>query len=271
MRQSLAALVVLCMAPGLAPALEIKNVRPSFGPMGARRTETKFLPGDVLWINYDIDGLTFDKNTGKASYETKLEFLKGNGEVLFERKTPNEVTAQLGGTRMPGDLHVIMGQNLDPGKYTVKLTVTDRLAKESKAVIYPIEVLPAAFGFVGVMAPAVGLPGQHYLAEVSLVGWGVDKTSKKPNVEITFRVLDQNEKPVARESKIILPDDIPAGVDIDKVQHVPLPYPLYLNRTGQFYIDIVAIDKNAKNAKNAQIQMRYPLTVLDIGAITGGK
>ena len=268
MRRSLAALVVLALIPGLAPALEIKNVRPSYGPLGAKRTETKFLPGDVLWINYDIDGLTFDKNTGKASYETKLEFVDGKGMVLFERKTPNEVTAQLGGTRMPGDLHVIMGQNLTPGKYTVKLTVTDKLAKENKTIVYPIEVLPAAFGFVAVMAPAVGLPGQHYLAEFGLVGWGVDKTTKKPKVEITIRVLDQNDKPVTRESKIILPEDIPAGVDIDKLQLVPLTYPLYLNRTGQFYIDIVAIDKNAKNA---QIQMRYPLTVLDIGAITGGK
>jgi hypothetical protein len=266
MRRSLAALVVLALIPALAPALEIKNVRPSYGPLGARRTETKFLPGDVLWINYDIDGLTFDKNTDKASYETKLEFLNGKGEVLFERKTPNEVTAQLGGARMPGDLHVIMGQNLDPGKYTVKLTVTDKLAKESKSVVYPAEVLPKAFGFVAVMAPAVGLPGQHYLAEFGLVGMKAEK-AKLPNVEITIRVLDQNEKPVTRENKITLPGAIPPGIN-PPVDLVPLSFPLYLNRTGQFYIDIVAVDKNAKDA---QIQMRYPLTVLDIGAITGGK
>ena len=164
MRRILAALVVLCMVPSLAPALEIKNVRPSFGPMGARRDETKFLPGDVLWINYDIEGLTFDEKTGKANYETKLEFLDDKGTVKFERKTPNEVTADLGGTRMPGDLHVIMGQNLPDGKYTVKLTVLDKLAKVSKSIVYPIQVLPPAFGFVAVMAPAVGLPGQQYLA-----------------------------------------------------------------------------------------------------------
>src|SRR6202011_2333598 len=128
----------------------IKNVRPSYGPLGAAGNATKFLPGDVLWINYDIEGLTFDDKTGKASYETKLEFIDGKGMVLFERKTPNEVTAQLGGDRMPGDLHVIMGQNLDKGKYTVKLTVTDKLAKMSKSITYPVEVLPEAFGFVAV-------------------------------------------------------------------------------------------------------------------------
>ena len=71
---------------------------------------------------------------------------------------------------------------------------------------------------------------------------------------------------MTREAKIILPDAIPPGANVAGL--VPLTYPLYLNRTGQFYIDIVAVDKNGKNA---QIKMRYPLTVLDIGSITGGK
>jgi hypothetical protein len=269
MRRSLAALVVLALIPALAPALEIKNVRPSYGPLGAKRAETKFLPGDVLWINYDIDGLTFDAKTGKSSHETKLEFLDGKGEVLFERKTPNQTTAQLGGTSMPGDLHVILGLGLPAGKYTVKLTVTDILGKQSKSIVYPIQLLPSAFGFVAVTAPALGLPGQHHLTDFGLVGMALDPKTKLPLIEATFQVLDQNEKPVAREQKMNLPADLPAGVGAkDLSQVVQVQFPLFLNRTGQFYIDIVAIDKNAKDAR---VHMRFPLTVLDIGAITGGK
>ena len=268
MKRTLAALVVLCLVPGLAPAVDIKNIRPSFGPLGPSRTTTKFLPGDVLFITYDIDALAVDEKTGKAIYETKLEFLDDKQMVLFERKTPNEVVPNLGGARMPGDLHVIIGKDFTPGKYTVKLTVTDKLAKQSKAILYPIQVLPRAFGFIGVMAPAVGLTNQHYLAEFGLVGFVPDAKTKLPKVEITIRVLDQNDKPVVRESKIMLPEDLPKNTNGETLELVPLSFPLYLNRTGQFQIDITAVDKNGKNA---EIQMRFPLTVVDISTITSGK
>jgi hypothetical protein len=268
MRRTIAAIALFCLLSGLAPALEIKNVRPSYGPMGASRTATKFLPGDVLWINYDIDGLTFDKKTDKASYETKLEFFDAKGTQLLERKTPNEVTAQLGGSQFPGDLHVIIGPKLDPGKYTVKLTVTDKLARESKSITYPIEVLPPAFGFVAVTAPGLGLPGQHYLAEFGVVGFKLDDKKKEPNVEVTIRVLDSSQKPVTRPVQSIFPRDLPGDAVLEKLQFVPVTFPLYLNRPGHFYIDITAVDKNAGNK---QIQLRYPLQVLDLGVMTGGK
>jgi hypothetical protein len=264
MRRTFAALALLGLVPGLSSALEIKNVRPSYGPLGAPRTGTKFLPGDVLWINYDIEGLKFDDKTGKASYETKLEFLDSKGMQLFERKTPNEVIAQLGGTSMPGDLHVVMGQNLPAGKYTIKLSVTDNLTKDTKSVTYPVEVLPKGFGFVGVMAPTVGFPGQHYLAEFGLVGFELDKKGL-PNVEVTIRVLDSAQKPVTQPVKISLPNDIPQGVDVQKLQMVPLSYPLYLNRAGTFTIEIVANDKLSKKTT----ELRSPLHVLDLGSITG--
>jgi hypothetical protein len=267
MKRTLAALVVLCLVPGLTPAIEIKNVRPSYGPLGSLRTGTKFLPGDLLFMTFDIDGLSLEEKTGKAVYETKLEFLDDKQKPLYESKTRNEVIPNLGGARMPGDLHLIIGKDFAAGKYTVKLTVTDKLAKQSKAIIYPIQVLPRDFGFIGVMAPAVGLNGQSYLAEWGLVGFAPDAKTKLPNAEITIRVLDQNDKPVVAETKITLPNDLPLNLG-NAPELVPITLPLFLNRTGQFQIDIVAVDKNAKNA---QIQMRFPLTVVEIGTVTGGK
>src|SRR5215212_5331551 len=136
------------------PALELKNVRPSFGPLGATRTDVKCLPGDVLFINYDIDDLKFDPKTGKANYSTILELIDENKKVVFQSATKNAPLSQLGGTRMPGDLHVVMGRNQKPGKYVVRLTVEDKLAKESKSFIYPFELEPQGFGMVGVTAPA---------------------------------------------------------------------------------------------------------------------
>ena len=257
------ALAVLCLGPSPLQALEITNIRPSYGPLGATRSDVKLLPGDVLFMTYDIVGLKFDANTQKASYETKLEFVDGKGTQLFERKTPNSVTAQLGGDRMPGDLHVIIGRNQTPGKYSVRLTVTDQLAKQSKAFVYPVELLPQGFGFVGTTAPAIGFPGQHYMASFAVVDMALDK-NKQPNVEVTIKVLDSADKAVTRPVIITLPKDIPEGIDIQKENFVPLNYPIYLNRPGQFTVDISATDKTG--GKTARL--RYTLSVLDLGTIS---
>src|SRR5262249_39707346 len=119
---------LLCVICSSGPALELKNVRPSYGPIGATRTDVKCLPKDTLFINYDIDGLKFDAKTGKARYTTILELIDGSNKVIYRKDTPNEVIPQLGGTRMPGDLFVVMGRDQKPGKYSVRLTVDDKLA-----------------------------------------------------------------------------------------------------------------------------------------------
>jgi hypothetical protein len=265
MKRILAALVVLSMVPGLTPALEIKNIRPSYGPYGSLRTTTKFVQGDLLYMTYDIDNLSLDAKTGKASYDTKMEIIDDKQAVKFERKFSNDVVPELGGARMPGELLASFGTAFPPGKYTVKLTVADKIAKQSKAFLYSIEVVPLTFGFIHVEAPAVGLTNQTYRALLGLVGFVPDAKTKKPNVEITIRILDQNEKPVGRETKIVLPADLPMDVNAELI---PINLPIYLNRTGQFQIDIMAVDKNAKGA---QIQMRFPFTVVDIPTITGSK
>jgi hypothetical protein len=267
MKRILAALVVLSIVPGLAPALEIKNIRPCYGQFGSLRTTTKFVQGDLLYMTYDIDNLALDAKTGKASYDTRMEIIDDKQAVKFERKYSNDVVPELGGARMPGELVASFGTAFPPGKYTVKLTVTDKLAKQSKAFLYSIEVVPLTLGFIHVEAPAVGLTNQTYRTLWGLVGFVPDPKTKKPNVEITIRILDQNGKPVARETKIVLPADLPMGLG-DAPEVIPISLPIYLNRTGQFEIDIVAVDKNAKNA---QIQMRSPFTVVDIPMITGNK
>lgn len=263
MRTLLSAVLALGLMPGLAGALELKNVRPSYGPLGAYRTDLKCLPGDVLFLTYDIEGLTFDK-TGKASYLTTLELVDSGNKVIFKKDTPNEVVAQLGGTRMPGDLHVIMSPKQAAGKYSIRLTVQDKVANQAKAFKYDFEVVPESFGFIGVSAPAVGFPGQQYISTFALVNMGLD-AKKQPNVDVTMRVLDDKGSPVAKAMTLSLPAAIPEGVDIQKENFVPLNYPLYLNRVGTFQIDVVAVDKMS----NKQVQLRYPLTVIDITSIAG--
>jgi hypothetical protein len=260
----LLALAMLAV-PALAPAIDLKNFRSCYAPLpfGATRPEAKCLPGDFLFLTYDIEGLKFDDKTGKASFVTVLELFDDKAKLIFKKETPNEVVPQLGGSRMPGDLHVQMGRNQKPGKYLVRLTVLDRNSKEQKSHVYTFELMPQTFGIAGVVAPSIGFPGQHHSTEFALVDMGLDD-KKQPNVEVTMRVLDEAGKPVTTPIISTLPRDLPPDSSLDKENFVPMRYPIYLNRSGRFTIDILAKDNIGKK----ESRLTYPLTVLDF---SGGK
>jgi hypothetical protein len=259
-RLPLLALLALGLLPSLSGAVDIKNIRPCYAPFGATRYDTNCLPGDVLFLTYDIENLVLDKN-GKASYVTILELLDAQGKSIFKKETENEVVPQLGGTRMPGDLHVIMGPQQAPGKYSIKLTVHDKLGKDAKAFSYGFNVIAPQFGFVGVSAPAVGFPGQHYVTGFALVNMTLD-AKNNPNAEVTIRILDDKKALVTPAVKMLLPRDMPENTDLTKANFVPLTYPVYLNRVGRYTIEVLAADKNG----NKTAELRYPLTVLDVSA-----
>jgi len=268
MRRCLAMLAALALSAaflGQATAVELKNPRSTYGPLGAVRSNTKFLPGDYLFMTYDIDGLQIDAKSGKCNYKTVLELFDSQNKVIFKKETPNEVVPQLGGSRLPGDLHVIMGRSQAPGKYNVRLTVIDNLGKDGKSFLYPFEIVPPTFGLVGVTAPAVGFPGQPYSAQFAMVNLTLDG-KKMPSVDITMRILDESgTKQVAAPVFSNLPRDLPEEINLQKENFVPMQFPIYLNRAGRFTIDIEAVDKNA----NKKASLRYSLTVLDLGSVLG--
>jgi hypothetical protein len=271
MNRLLAALLFIVFLPGSAPALEIKNLRPCYGPFGATRYDAKCLPGDVLFMTYDIEGLTTDKD-GKVSYETILELLDVSdpdpkkAKVLFKTPTANEMIPALGGKRMPGDLHVKMGAKQAAGKYAVRLTITDKFDKNEntkyKAIRYDFAVIQETFGLIQVSAPTVGFPGLPYETSFGLVNMKLDKKNQ-PDVVLTISILDEKKKAVAEPEKIVFPRDMPAGTDLTKFNLVPWRYPLYLNRPGRFTVEVLANDKIG----NTTYELRYPLTVLDLSAI----
>jgi hypothetical protein len=258
------AVFALGLLPSLSAAVEIKNIRPCYAPFGATRVEAKCLPGDVLFLTYDIEKLAL--KDGKASYITILELLDDKGKSIFKKETENNVIPQLGGARMPGDLHVIMGPTQSPGKYAIKLTVHDTIAKDAKAFSYPFDVMPPRFGFVGVSAPAIGFPGQHYVTGFALVNLALD-AKKMPNVEVTIRIYEDKDKakPIS-DVKMLLPRDMPDNTDLEKANFVPLTYPVYLNRLGRFTMEIVAIDKNGGNKR---AELRFPFSVIDLSSYLG--
>jgi hypothetical protein len=254
-------LVVLLAAP--AHAVEIKNFRSCYAPIpvGATRTEAKCLPGDFIWFTFDFEGLKTDPKTGKVNYEWIFELFDAQATRLVDKRTPSSTIPQLGGSRMPGDLQLEMGRNQKPGKYTARLTVIDRLSNEQKSHIYQFELLSKNFGIAGVIAPALGFCGQHYATDFVLIDSALDD-KKQPNVEVTMRVLDDSGKPVATPIVAVYPRDLPAEISLEKENLIPVRYPLFLNRSGRFTVDILAKDIAGKK----EARLSYPLTVLEVGA-----
>jgi len=254
------AFVALGLFPNLGSALEIKNIRPSYGPFGATRSETKLLPGDVMFISYELDGLGIDPKTSKTNYDTTLEFVDAKDKVLFMKKNPNnELLPMLGTGRMPGDLHIIVPPGQPAGKYAIRFTVHDRVGKEAKVFTYPIEVLPQGFGFVGVTAPAIGLPGQHYVLGFGVVNLATDKKSM-PSAEVSIKIMDDKGTAVVPAVKYEWPRDMPDGIDLSQANFVPVSHSIFLNRPGRFRIEIRVNDKFGTK----MAEMTYPMTVIDV-------
>jgi hypothetical protein len=264
-RLFLTVLLALCFFPSWSSAVDIKNIRKCYGPLGAKREDNKCLPGEIFFMSYDIDNLSLDK-TGKASLTTTFEFIDPQQKVIFTKDTPKDVVPQLGGARIPGDVHVILSTKQAPGTYKIRVTITDKVSKQAKAFEQPIEVMAPTFGFVAAMSRAVGVAGDPagHVTSFGLVNLTLD-AKKQPNATVTIRILDEAGKDVTPATELVMPRDMPEDTDLEKANFVPTTFPIFLNRPGRFTVDVLANDKNGK--KTAKLS--FPLTVLDVGSFTG--
>jgi hypothetical protein len=263
MRKTLLLALVACgLIPGSVQALELKNVRATCGPFGVPRLETKFLPGDVLFLHYDIEGLQIDPETGLAQYLVGMELFDSADKSIFKQKdTPAQVVAALGGTTLPGYASFYMGTDQKPGKYTAKISITDRVSEKKATYSYQFELIDKAFGFVQPGVPSIGFVSQEIGLQFGIVGMA--KNDKKvPNVEVITRILDEKtEKPTLTKPVNIfyIPKDVPPEVKVETRDVVIVPVPVYLNRPGRFIVEVEALDQVTKKS----IKARYPLNVVD--------
>src|SRR5439155_2689682 len=198
---SVLALVVFACWTADAAAVEFKNVRATYGPFGAPRQNNKMLPGDVYLLNFEVTNLTIDPKNGSAKYTITLEVSDPKGKQIIKDSNKKSVVVGLGGNQVPEMIHVVLGVDQAPGKYKVTVTIEDSGNKTSKQLVQEVEVLPPAFGMIHIAAPAIGLVGQDYPAEFSLVGWQRD-SKKAPKMSITVKVLDESGKPTLAEAII---------------------------------------------------------------------
>jgi hypothetical protein len=259
---TLALLAALGASPTGADALTLTNVRLTHGILGVPRDTTKFLPGDACVLAFDVEGITVDK-AGKVLYSVAMDVTDAKGKVVF-RQAPQKLEASnsLGGNRLPAYANLQIGLDQPPGKYQVKVTVTDRAANTSQTLRRTYELLPRDFGLVRLTTTAdpnaqVPLPfpseGQSLWVNFGAVGFGRDQGTGQPNLEITLRVVDENGKAtLAKPFTGVVNKDVPK-----KARAVPMQFMVELNRPGKFTVEVNASDK----VTGKKAALTFPLMV----------
>jgi hypothetical protein len=270
---TLAAATCLSLAPG---DVKLSSPRMTYGILGEERKDTKLLPGDVLFLAYDIEDLTVAAD-GKIEYAIGLKlFSKKDPKKAIFTQDPQDLASvnSLGGNRRPAFAQVEIGTDTTPGQYTVEVTVTDRGGgkKASATLTYDFEVAKPTFGFTRVFytneatlpAPPLGVVGQTLIVNFAVVGFDLkpakdakdpkDPKSLQPHLDVEMQLLEDGKKPTV---------DKPFSFSVETVDEkykklVPLQFTVQLNRPGKFTVRIKATDKHS----GASITKDLDLTVL---------
>jgi hypothetical protein len=248
--------LVTCQEDGLA----LTNVRTTYGAPGIVRDDNKLLPGDHVYVSFDIEGITVS-DAGKVQYSMITEVLDGNGKTLF-REDPRdlETVNGLGGRTVPAYTHLDVGVNAKPGKYTLKTTVTDRANKRSQSLSREFEVQPKQFGLVrltttldheGRVGASNFSTGESLWVNCAAVDF--QRGGKQPKVAVELHVLDETGKAVlAQPFKGMIDKDVP-----ETATSVPVQFLVPLNRAGKFKIEL----KATCQVSGKTAELKFPINV----------
>lgn len=245
----------LALAPAQTPGkLTLANLRCTHGLIGPTRTALKFLPGDIVYLGFDIEGVTVGKD-GKVMYTMALEVTDKAGKSKHKVDPSERVEyAPLGGGKVPGVAFVVVGVDLEPGEYTVKLTATDGTSKASGSIEFKFEVLKPDLGIVMVHTTTdpegrnpthtTGYVGQFLWVQFAATGFKRD-AAKKNQPDLTFEMTTLDDKgaptlttPIVLEAKS-LEEKYPT---CQARMYVPL------TRTGKFTVRLTVKDNVASKS-----------------------
>lgn len=255
---TLALAASLQLAPAQQNTLALKNPRPTYGMFGQVRKDTKVLTGDLFMLAYDIEGLQV-KEDGQILYSIGMELTSKEGKAVF-RQEPRDLQAtnSLGGGTKPAFAYLEIGTDTPPGEYTIKLTVTDRTAKQTQSLSYKFEVVSGQLGFVqnsitlpGLHpTPPLAVPGQEFWVNFALVGFALEETKKQPNVTVEMQVIDlETNKPTL--AKPFTGGAKEVTEEFKKI--LPMQFVLQLNRPGRFRIQLKATDQVSKQTATQEL------------------
>jgi hypothetical protein len=260
---ALAAAAALSFAPAQPDGLKLTNLRWTIGELGPTRKETKVLPGDLLWVAFDIEGIEAGADR-IARYQLGVEVTDAAGKAIIkEAPADRSDDLPLRGNKIPCRTYIIVGLDQPAGTYTCKVTAVNPKTKATTSLTTKFEVLKPDFGIVAVStsydengilsAPTLGVVGQTLFLHFAVASFTRDMKTKQPNVEFLFEILDEAGKPVDPGKKFVQD----GGVD-EKEGMFRMRFSIYLSRTGKFTAKVTAVDKVA----NKKTTYELPFTVL---------
>ncbi len=247
--------------------LKLTNVRLTVGELGPPREGAKLLPGDVLFIAYDIEGLPIN-NEGVTRYQMEMDVQNATGQSVF-KQAPRELTdfVPLRGNRMPARAYITLGLDQAPGTYTCKVKVTEPKSKAVGQLEVKFEVLKREFAVVAVYtshdpkgeisAPTAGQVGQTLYVQFSVASFERDPKTKQPNVEMEFQLFDDKGLPTLGTPLKDVQDNVSPQQVKDGDGAFAKQFPLFLNRPGKFVVQMKATDRVTKKEST----YRLPVTV----------
>lgn len=268
MMTSLALASVVALAPAQAADLKLTNVRFTVGELGPERKVVKVLPGDVVFIGFDIDGLTITPD-GKANYTMAMEVSDAKGGVVF-KQDPRELNdfVPLRGNKLPARSFITVGLDQPAGGYACKVTVADPKTKGASSLSMKFEVGKPEFGIVGVftshdergehVAPCTGVVGQTIFMQYSVATFARDPKTKQPDVAFEYQIVDDKGEPVLGKPVVQVQDGKSARPVDEKQGAFGMQFPLFMSRPGKFTVKVSAHDRVA----NKRAAYDLPVTVL---------
>jgi hypothetical protein len=245
--------------------LALTNIRNTHGELGGTRPDNKFLPGDVVFVGFDIDGLVVGSK-GEVKYTMDMKVVDKNGKSLIPASEPASKTdyVPLGGKTIPGRAFITLGLDAEPGPCTMTLSVRDDVTMQSKSFTHQFEVLKKDFGIVAVFAsqniegtvsaPTTSVVGSMIAIRYGIVNFQRDPATKQPNVQVDITPLDDKGQPTIKEAIVRTYN---AGIAED-TPAFPDGFLLPLTRAGKFTIRIKATDK----VNNKSYTFDLPITAI---------
>jgi hypothetical protein len=258
----------LTVTPAQAGQLKLSNVRMTIGELGPARSSAKIIPGDILFIGYDINGLPIDPD-GVVKYKMSMEVVDAAGKAIFKQE-PRELNdyIPLRGNTIPARAYVTIGLDQDPGNYVCKVTVEDPKAKAKDTLETKFEVLKREYAIVGayatydmngsISAPTSGVVGQTIFVNVSVVTFQRDPKTKQPNVDVEFQIIDEKGTPTLAKPGLHTQDDKSLTKVDEKDGAFAMRFPLFMSRPGKFTAKVTATDKVSKKSATYEL----PVTIL---------
>jgi hypothetical protein len=260
MKRSLAAAVALVLWAATAYAkLEIQDIKPVYGILGPERKNLDLMPFEDVIFRFRITGMKLD-DAGKTDLTVNMVLTNASGKKEFEQILPGKEVLYLGGHSTVGHVRLTVGPDIREGEYTLEVTATDNLAKQSASFQrklatkkFGLTIVSPQFFFDPkglVPAPPGGYVGQKLYFAMKCIGFAKDQ--ERAEIETNVQILDENGKETMPQP---IRDKVQARAD-KTVKAIAFGGDILLNRLGKFTLRVKVTDKTSGKSAYFETPLR---------------